>query len=61
MRKHKGFNGGWSNGRAAHTFRDKFGVWPRNLDERRTKPPTAEFEKFVKHRLIAFLKGKQRT
>lgn len=61
MCKYKVFNGGWSNGRAAHTYRDKFGVWPRNLDERRTKPPTAEFEKFVKHRLIAFLKGKQRT
>lgn len=61
MCKYKVFNGGWSNGRAAHTFRDKFGVWPRNLDERRTKPPSAEFEKFVKHRLIAFLKGKQRT
>jgi DNA repair protein RadD len=61
MCKYKVFNSGWSNGRAAHTFRDKFGVWPRNLDERRTKPPTAEFEKFVKHRLIAFLKGKQRT
>lgn len=60
MCKYKVFNGGWSNGRAAHTFRDKFGVWPRNLDERRTKPPSAEFEKFVKHRLIAFLKGKQR-
>lgn len=61
MCKYKVFNGGWSNGRAAHTYRDKFGVWPRNLDERRTKPPSAEFEKFVKHRLIAFLKGKQRT
>jgi superfamily II DNA or RNA helicase len=61
MCKYKVFNSGWNNGRAAHTYRDKFGVWPRNLDERRTKPPTAEFEKFVKHRLIAFLKGKQRT
>jgi len=49
---------GWSEGRAAHTYKDKFGVWPRGLHSM-VKPPTIETEKFIKSRLIAFLKGKK--
>jgi len=49
---------GWSEGRAAHTYKDKFGVWPRGLHSM-VKPPTMETEKFIKSRLIAFLKGKK--
>lgn len=54
------YNRGWAPGRAAHTFRDKFGIFPRGMSETRTKRPDAAFERFVKHRLIAFLKGKSR-
>ena len=53
-------NAGWSPGRAAHTYREKFGSWPRGMDNLLTLPPSAEFEKFVKYRLIAYLKGRKR-
>lgn len=50
---------GWSKGRAAHTFKDKFGVWPRML---RDEPihPNKEIERFIKQRLKAFLDGEKR-
>jgi superfamily II DNA or RNA helicase len=48
---------GWSPGRAAHCYKDKFGVWPRGLADT-AAPPDMAFEKFVKSRLIAYLKGK---
>jgi superfamily II DNA or RNA helicase len=58
MCQHKVFYGGWSSGRAAHTYKDKFGLWPRSLKDVAIAPdPT--FEKFVKSRLIAYLKGKK--
>jgi len=60
MCQHKVFYGGWSSGRAAHTYKDKFGVWPRSLKDVATMPDVG-FEKFVKSRLIAYLKGKNRT
>ena len=49
---------GWSTGRAAHTYKDRFGVWPRNLNDKDIKTPSVEFEKFVKAKLIRYLKGK---
>ena len=49
---------GWNPGRAAHTYKDKFGVWPRGLDDHQVKGPSLEFEKFVKAKLIRYLKGK---
>jgi superfamily II DNA or RNA helicase len=48
---------GWSSGRAAHCYKDKFGVWPRGLADSVASPDIA-FDKFVKSRLIAYLKGK---
>jgi superfamily II DNA or RNA helicase len=50
-------NHGWSTGRAAHTYKDKFGVWPKGLAET-PKAPTVEFDKAVKAALIRYLKGK---
>lgn len=47
---------GWSKGRAANTYREKFGVWPRFLDDSQVKVPTKEVEKFVQKKLYAFLK-----
>jgi hypothetical protein len=48
---------GWNPGRAAHTYKDKFGVWPKGLAET-TKAPTIEFDRAVKAALIRYLKGK---
>ena len=50
---------GWHPGRAAHLYKDKFGVWPKGLADI-PSPPDTKFEKFVKSRVIAYLKGKQR-
>ena len=50
---------GWNPGRAAHLYRDRFGTWPRGLSDSPAMPDP-KFEKFVKSRLIAYLKGKKR-
>jgi len=52
-------NHGWSSGRAAHCYKDKFGVFPKGLNSD-TIQPSRDFEKFVKSRLIAYLKGKRK-
>ncbi len=49
---------GWSTGRAAHTYKDKFGVWPKGLQDV-PKAPSIEFEKAVKAALIRYIKGKK--
>lgn len=48
-----------SDGWAAHTYRDKFGVWPRGLDDR---PGTAtdEMWNFVKAKAIRFAKQQEK-
>lgn len=51
---------GWSDGRALATYRDKFGVWPKGLTDT-PKPPNLEVEKFIKSRMIAYLKSKKRA
>jgi hypothetical protein len=50
--------GGWQPGRAAHTYKERFGVWPRGLADNVIRTPSYEFEKFVKARLIKYLKSK---
>jgi hypothetical protein len=49
-------NEGWSKGRAANTYKDKFGVWPRGLDDNRAMLPSPEVKKFIRNKLHAFLK-----
>ena len=49
---------GWREGRAAHTFKEKFGVWPRGL-KNISKPPSLEVEKFIQKKLRAFLYKKR--
>ena len=49
---------GWSSGRAAHTYREKFGAWPRGLEDKLIAP-SPEFDKFVRAKLIRYLKGKR--
>jgi superfamily II DNA or RNA helicase len=47
---------GWSKGRAAHTFREKFGVWPRGLEDRPVMP-SMETQRFVNNKLKKFLRS----
>jgi len=48
---------GWSKGRAAHTYRDKFGVWPRGLIEDRPEPVSLETKAFIDKKMRQFLKS----
>lgn len=47
---------GRSDGWAAHTYRDRFGVWPRGLDDRPC-PASQEVRNFIRHKDIRFAKG----
>lgn len=59
MCQYKVRNAGWSSGRAAHTYKDKFGVWPKGLIDV-PMMPDLKFEKFVRAKLIRFIKGQRR-
>jgi DNA repair protein RadD len=48
---------GWSSGRAAHTYREQFGVWPRGLDDNRPMMPTPETQRIVNNKLKKFLRS----
>lgn len=47
---------GWSRGRASHTYREKFGVWPKGLSDNTPAMPTPDTKKFLDKKLHAFLK-----
>lgn len=49
---------GWSRGRAAHTYREMFGVWPRGVDDNVVKTPNNDVQKFINKRLRAYFKRK---
>ena len=51
----RGYKKGW----AANQYRQKFGVWPRGLDEYSTEP-TPEVRNYVKASLIRFAKRRER-
>lgn len=46
---------GWSPGRAAHTYKDKFGVWPRNLSDE-PMPPSLEVDAFIRKKIRAYIR-----
>ena len=48
---------GWSKGRAANTYKDKFGVWPRGLRDDTPALPSDETRKFIDKKLKAFLRS----
>ena len=50
----RNYNPNW----AKHKYRDKFGVWPRNLDETPVMP-SAQTVRWVKSRDIAYMKKRQ--
>ena len=47
---------GWSKGRASHTYREKFGVWPKGLIDTNPQMLSADTKKFIDKKLHAFLK-----
>lgn len=47
----------YSRGWVANTFRKKFGVWPRGLNEYAVEPPTQEVRNFVLGHLIRYAKS----
>jgi len=49
---------GRADGWVAHTYREKFGVWPKGLDRVRTEP-TDEVRRFVKAKDIRFAKRRR--
>ena len=55
-RKEKGYKRGWS----AWTYKSKFGVWPRGLDEN-TIVPDEKFKRFITHLNIKRAKAQKKT
>lgn len=50
----RGYKPGW----AANKYKDKFGVWPRGLNEESSKPPALDVIKWVKSEQIRWAKRK---
>ena len=48
---------GWSKGRAANTYKDKFGVWPRGLRDDAPALPSDATRNFVDKKLKQFLRS----
>ena len=48
---------GWSRGRASHTYKDKFGVWPRGLHDNTPQTVELETKRFIDKKLKQFLKS----
>jgi len=46
---------GWASGRAAHTYKEKFGVWPRGLSNH-IETPSPELMKFIDARIKAYIR-----
>ena len=48
---------GWSDARCKANYHEKYGCWPKGLAET-PKTPDIAFDKFVRHSLIKYLRGK---
>ena len=53
--KTRGYKDGW----AAHKYKEKFGVWPKGLQEK-MEPPSPETMGWIKSRIIAYAKARAR-
>ena len=51
---------GWSHGRAAHVYKDKFGVWPRGLSDK-PMTPSQEVIKFIDKGIRAYIRQMKRS
>jgi hypothetical protein len=49
----------WSDGRAAHTFRDIFDDWPNSVRNARPVPPSTMLRSWVRSRSIAWANSKR--
>lgn len=49
-----------SDGWCAHTYKDKFGVWPKGFDNT-PKEISTEVHNFIKSKNIAYFKGRQKS
>jgi superfamily II DNA or RNA helicase len=50
---------GYSDGYAAHKYREKFGVWPRQIRIDTSKPPLPEVQAWLTYKAIRFHKAKE--
>lgn len=50
---------GYSDGFAAHKYKEKFGVWPRSLNVNPNRPMLPEVEKWLVHKQIKWTKGRE--
>lgn len=50
---------GYSDGFAAHKYKEKFGVWPRSLNVNPNRPMMPEVEKWLLHKQIKWTKGRE--
>lgn len=57
--RHIALDRGYKEGWAAHKYKEKFGVWPRGLDDI-SKPPTQALMNWVRSRQIAYAKASKR-
>lgn len=55
IQKEKGYKSGW----VANQYRNKFGVWPRGMNEV-WMPPSIEVTRWIKHQQIKFYKAKEK-
>jgi hypothetical protein len=55
MAQQKNYNSNW----ASHKYREKFGAWPKGLAHV-TRIPSLTTINWVKHKNIAWVKGKQK-
>jgi ribosomal protein L37E len=53
--KTRGYKDGW----AAYKYKEKFGVWPRGLQEK-LQPPSPETMGWIQSRMIAYAKARAR-
>lgn len=56
--RHIAMDRGYKEGWAAHKFKERFGVWPRGLEDI-AKPPTPALMNWVRSRQIAYAKAKR--
>jgi len=52
---------GWSKGRAAHTYKDKYGVWPRGLRDDTPCMPSDNTRRFVEKKLRQFIRTTRKS
>ena len=50
---------GYSTGWVAQTYRKRFGLGPRGIDETRITRPEADVRSYVQHQLIRYAKGRK--